>query len=90
MHKDIQDLLLSSKSQMGSVITAAPEANGFFKSAGISGHLPPGYLMLARRFLEDVASARRQDNVEVLEWRRGTVGEPGGWTYHAKGKLLRI
>ena len=21
----------------------------------------------------------------MKEWRRGTVGEPGGWTYHAKG-----
>ena len=21
----------------------------------------------------------------LREWRKGTVGEPGGWTYHAKG-----
>ncbi|KAF3919191.1 hypothetical protein AA313_de0210430 [Arthrobotrys entomopaga] len=85
MHKDLKELLLASRSKLGTVITAAPEANGFYGSAGVSGYLPPGYLILARRFLEEVAKVRTDNGVELLEWRRGTVGEPGGWTYHAKG-----
>ncbi len=26
----------------------------------------------------------------MKEWRKGTVGEPGGWTYHAKGLWLTL
>ncbi|KAK6541564.1 CDP-diacylglycerol--glycerol-3-phosphate 3-phosphatidyltransferase, variant 2 [Orbilia ellipsospora] len=85
MHRDLKGLLLASQSKLGTVITAAPEANGFYGSAGVSGYLPPGYLILARRFLEEVARVRTDNGIELLEWRKGTVGEPGGWTYHAKG-----
>jgi CDP-diacylglycerol---glycerol-3-phosphate 3-phosphatidyltransferase len=85
MHRELKELLLSARSNLGTVITAAPEANGFYGSAGVSGYLPPGYLILARRFLEEVRKIRGGEGVELLEWRRGVVGEPGGWTYHAKG-----
>lgn len=67
------------------VITASPWANGFYGSAGISGMLPAAYTLLSRRFLRNVASAGRESSIELKEWRRGTVGEQGGWTYHAKG-----
>ncbi|KAK6534775.1 CDP-diacylglycerol--glycerol-3-phosphate 3-phosphatidyltransferase [Arthrobotrys megalospora] len=85
MHRELKELLLASKSELGTVLTAAPEANGFYGSAGVSGYLPPGYLILARRFLEEVGKVRGGEGVELLEWRRGVVGQPGGWTYHAKG-----
>ncbi|KAF3935542.1 hypothetical protein ABW19_dt0202025 [Dactylella cylindrospora] len=90
MHNDLKDLLLASKSKLGTVITAAPEANGFYGSAGISKYLPPGYLILARRFLEEVVTVRNGEGVELLEWRKGVVGQPGGWTYHAKGIWITL
>ncbi|PHH62606.1 hypothetical protein CDD81_6840 [Ophiocordyceps australis] len=72
------------------VITAAPEANGFYKSRGISGLLPDAYVLLARRFLRSVEAAGRAPDIELKEWRRGTAGQPGGWTYHAKGLWVTL
>jgi CDP-diacylglycerol---glycerol-3-phosphate 3-phosphatidyltransferase len=72
------------------VITASPWANGFYGSAGISGMLPAAYTLLSRRFLRNVACAGRESSVQLKEWRRGTVGEPGGWTYHAKGLWVTL
>lgn len=68
------------------VITASPWANGFYGSPGVSGMLPAAYTLLSRRFLRMVASAGKADDIQLKEWRRGTVGEPGAFTYHAKGK----
>jgi len=28
--------------------------------------------------------------VKLKEWRKGTVGEEGGWTYHAKGLWISL
>jgi CDP-diacylglycerol---glycerol-3-phosphate 3-phosphatidyltransferase len=72
------------------VITASPWANGFYGSAGISGMLPAAYTLLSRRFLNKVARAGRESSIQLKEWRRGTVGEPGGWTYHAKGLWITL
>lgn len=72
------------------VITASPWANGFYGSAGISGMLPAAYTLLSRRFLHKVALAGKERSIELKEWRRGTVGEPGGWTYHAKGLWVTL
>ncbi|KAI9890887.1 MAG: CDP-diacylglycerol--glycerol-3-phosphate 3-phosphatidyltransferase [Vezdaea aestivalis] len=86
IHPRLSRLLLSSpNSTTGTVITAAPQANGFYGSAGVSGMLPAAYTLLARRFLDDVKSAGREESVKLREWRRGVVGEKDGWTYHAKG-----
>ena len=67
------------------VITASPWANGFYGSPGVSGMLPAAYTLLSRRFLKQVAKAGKDDMVQLKEWRKGTVGEPDGFTYHAKG-----
>ena len=72
------------------VITASPWANGFYGSAGISGMLPAAYTLLSRRFLRRVATAGKGPSVQLKEWRRGTVGEPDGWTYHAKGLWVTL
>jgi CDP-diacylglycerol--glycerol-3-phosphate 3-phosphatidyltransferase len=32
----------------------------------------------------------KERSIELKEWRRGTVGEPGGWTYHAKGLWVTL
>ncbi|GAO15347.1 uncharacterized protein UV8b_07092 [Ustilaginoidea virens] len=78
-------LLIGTASTNNTVITAAPEANGFYKSKGVSGLLPDAYVLLARRFLDNVNQSRRAEDVTLKEWRLGSVGQPGGWTYHAKG-----
>lgn len=46
--------------------------------------------MLSRRFLERAKKAGRGEDVELREWRRGTIGEEGGWTYHAKGLWVSL
>jgi CDP-diacylglycerol---glycerol-3-phosphate 3-phosphatidyltransferase len=72
------------------VITASPWANGFYGSKGVSGMLPSAYTLLSRRFLWDVQKAGKSDVVQLKEWRKGTVGEPDGMTYHAKGLWITL
>jgi CDP-diacylglycerol--glycerol-3-phosphate 3-phosphatidyltransferase len=84
------DTAASSEQRNNTVITAAPEANGFYRSPGVSGLLPDAYVLLARRFLTAVQRSGREDNITLKEWRRGTVGKPGGWTYHAKGLWITL
>ncbi|EWG46066.1 phosphatidylserine synthase [Fusarium verticillioides 7600] len=78
-------LLLNTASTSNTVITASPEANGFYKSKGVSGLLPDAYTLLARRFVHRVHHQGRDNDITLKEWRYGVVGQPGGWTYHAKG-----
>ncbi|KIX09965.1 uncharacterized protein Z518_01046 [Rhinocladiella mackenziei CBS 650.93] len=72
------------------VITASPWANGFYGSSGVSGMLPAAYTLLSRRFLRTVVKAGKKDVIQLKEWRKGTVGEPGGMTYHAKGLWVTL
>jgi len=83
-------LLLSTASQNNTVITASPFANGFYKSPGVSGLLPDAYTLLARRFVRAVHHNKRETSIALREWRKGTVNEPGGWTYHAKGLWITL
>ncbi|KAL2020565.1 hypothetical protein VTK56DRAFT_8153 [Thermocarpiscus australiensis] len=83
-------LLLSTQSHNNMVITASPFANGFYKSPGVSGLLPDAYTLLARRFVRAVHQHQREASTVLREWRKGTVGEPGGWTYHAKGLWVTL
>lgn len=52
--------------------------------------LPAAYTHLSARFLDRVADAQNSNFIQLKEWRRGTVGEPGGWTYHAKGLWITL
>ncbi|KXS22154.1 phospholipase D/nuclease [Gonapodya prolifera JEL478] len=63
------------------VLTAAPEANGFYQSRGISRFIPHAYTHLERVAFEKARRAG-QNGVRIWEWKRG------GWTYHAKGLWL--
>ncbi|CAG9995953.1 unnamed protein product [Clonostachys byssicola] len=85
-------LLLTTASSVrtNTVITAAPEANGFYRSPGVSGLLPGAYTLLARRFLSAIHTYGRDDQITLQEWRRGTVGQPEGWSYHAKGLWVTL
>lgn len=91
-HPAISSLLLGASSAqpdqppvLGTVLTASPWANGFYGSKGVSGLLPGGYTILARRFLDAVDKTCAPGMLRLREWRLGTVGRPHGWTYHAKG-----
>ncbi|KAI2733840.1 hypothetical protein CBS147332_855 [Penicillium roqueforti] len=98
MHPVLSSLLISSTTTAsktptttkGTVLTASPWANGFFGSSGISGMLPAAYTHLSARFLDRVAEAGATDSIQLKEWRKGTVGTPGGWTYHAKGLWITL
>ncbi|CZR60072.1 related to phosphatidylglycerophosphate synthase PEL1 [Phialocephala subalpina] len=86
----LTSLLLSTSSRNNTVITASPWANGFYGSKGVSGLLPAAYTLLSRRFLERVQKSGREGDIILKEWRRGTVGEKEGWTYHAKGLWVSL
>ncbi|KAL4928683.1 CDP-diacylglycerol--glycerol-3-phosphate 3-phosphatidyltransferase [Aspergillus undulatus] len=99
IHPALSSLLIASTSPSfqtistttrGTVLTASPWANGFYGSPGISGMLPAAYTHLSARFLDRVAAAQATNSITLKEWRRGTVGEPGGWTYHAKGLWVTL
>lgn len=98
IHPVLSSLLISSTTTasksptttQGTVLTASPWANGFFGSSGISGMLPAAYTHLSVRFLDRVAKAGAEDSIQLKEWRKGTVGTPGGWTYHAKGLWITL
>lgn len=70
----------------GRILTAHPMANGFYNSSGISGLLPAAYTHLSLRFLQ----AARGADLQLQEWQRGMVGQPGGWTFHAKGLWITL
>ncbi|CAK9442087.1 uncharacterized protein LODBEIA_P58490 [Lodderomyces beijingensis] len=89
MLAQIQDRLISG-SASGSVITASPKANSFYKSPGVSYYLPEAYLLFAKRFLEEVKRRSKQHSITVYEWQNGEVNKPGGWTYHAKGLWITV
>ena len=81
-------LILSSASKNNVVITASPQANGFYGSKGVSGLLPAAYTLLSRRFLE--RATKLSPTTTLKEWRNGTVGTSDGWTYHAKGLWISL
>lgn len=98
IHPVLSSLLISStttasntpSTTQGTVLTASPWANGFYGSSGISGMLPAAYTHLSARFLDRVAKAHASSAIQLKEWRKGTVGTPGGWTYHAKGLWVTL
>ena len=90
MVPQVRQLLLESNPVSATVLAASPWANGFYGSKGVSGMLPSGYTYLARRFLDAVSRSGLNDRISVKEWRRGTVNEPGGWSYHAKGIWITL
>ncbi|TPX63895.1 CDP-diacylglycerol---glycerol-3-phosphate 1-phosphatidyltransferase [Spizellomyces sp. 'palustris'] len=61
------------------ILTASPEANGFFGSKGVSRYLPAAYTYLEAKLLERAQRLGRGESLIVREWKRK------GWTFHAKG-----
>lgn len=52
--------------------------------------LPAAYTHLGKTFLGSVEKAGLGEQIKLKEWRKGTVGEEGGWTYHAKGLWVTL
>lgn len=90
MTPEVRTLLLESRPSAAIVVAASPWANGFYGSKGVSGMLPAAYTLLSRRFLDAVGRAGLRHQIALKEWRKGTVNEPGGWTYHAKGIWITL
>lgn len=89
IHPLFKEKLISTKPQYAEIITAAPEANGFYKSPGISGLLPGAYSLLAQKFLKSVR-AHGGSKIKMYEWKNGIVNTPQGWSYHAKGLWVAL
>lgn len=66
-----------------SLLTASPQANGFYGSRGISQYVPDGYTENERDFVNNAERKFRNDGqIQMLEYSRPQ------WTYHAKGLWL--
>ncbi len=89
MHKDLLDRISHSLAS-GRIITAAPQANSFYRSKGISKYVPDAYLYNAKKFMSKITKLHKQDLVKLLEWQNGVIHHPGGWSYHAKGIWVNL
>ncbi|KAF5095426.1 hypothetical protein D0Z03_001842 [Geotrichum reessii] len=89
IHPEYKAKLLRSSPPDATVITASPKANGFYLSKGVSGLLPDAYSLLASQFLAEVEKTQNErhhnSSIKLVEWEKGTVNTPGGWSFHAKG-----
>ncbi|KAJ1032621.1 hypothetical protein NDA16_000644 [Ustilago loliicola] len=92
LYKPYKALLLRAKAARTAIvkiICAAPEANGFFQSKGVSGWIPEAYTRYEYQFWRALQRSKRllgqngrdvhDGGVEIREWNKD------GWTYHAKG-----
>ena len=69
------------------VLTCAPQANGFYQSAGVSYYIPHAYLAQEKKFLTQVA--RSKANVKLYEWfkEKETFHAKGFWIANTKDQL---
>lgn len=72
------NVLLNNKGKVN-IITAAPEANGFFTASGLAGKIPAAYTYVEKQFYETVKASKQTDRIHLYEWLKK------GWTYHGKG-----
>lgn len=95
VHPSIGSRLINCQSK-GTIITASPESNSFYKSKGISYYLPDAYVYNCQLFLEKLEHQSKKTNsdiknrVKMLEWQNGIVNTPNGWSYHAKGLWINL
>ncbi|KAJ9062289.1 CDP-diacylglycerol--glycerol-3-phosphate 3-phosphatidyltransferase [Entomophthora muscae] len=81
-NKLYQEKILQT-SALFDIITASPEANGFFGSKGISKYIPDAYTIIEDAFIGKTIGANRFKTIKVEEYSRPN------WTYHAKGLWLK-
>lgn len=74
----ISNLLLQSKPGTSiDIITASPQANGFYNASKIKGSIPMAYSSIEKEFYNKVEEYQR--NLRIYEYIRKD------WTFHAKG-----
>lgn len=61
------------------ILTAAPQANGFFGASGVSGAIPDAYTYIAKQFFQEVSRTQQGHRISLHEYFRPR------WTVHAKG-----
>ncbi|XP_001605516.1 CDP-diacylglycerol--glycerol-3-phosphate 3-phosphatidyltransferase, mitochondrial [Nasonia vitripennis] len=61
------------------LLTAHPEANGFFDAKGIAGGIPAAYTKIEESFFKMCEKMSQSDRIQLWEFAKP------GWTYHAKG-----
>lgn len=89
MLPQIQERLCNGTAS-GTVITASAKANSFYKSPGVSYYIPEAYLLIAKKFLEELRRRGKESLIKLYEWQNGIVNTPGGWSYHAKGLWITV
>lgn len=89
MLPQIQERLCNGHAR-GVVITASAKANSFYKSSGLSYYIPEAYLLIARKFLEELKNRGKDQLIKLYEWQNGVVNTPNGWLYHAKGLWVTV
>lgn len=89
MLPQIQEKLLNGQAP-GTLITASMKANSFYKSSGASYYIPEAYLLIAKKFLEQITKQGKDNLIKLYEWQNGVVNTPGGWSYHAKGIWISV
>ena len=74
--KTYQDLIISTTCPV-SIVCAAPQANGFYKSKGFSRYIPDVYSFIEKQFFN---KTKKLGNISLREYFYP------GWTFHCKGK----
>ncbi|CAG0892873.1 unnamed protein product [Darwinula stevensoni] len=83
--EDYKRVILLESSARFHVITAHPQANGFYKAKWPAGGIPAGYTLLMRKFFEKLRGNRdAMERVRLFEYQRPN------WTFHAKGLWLSV
>jgi CDP-diacylglycerol--glycerol-3-phosphate 3-phosphatidyltransferase len=85
MTKEYEKELIDNKRKDTSIslLTASPQANGFYGSRGMSYYVPIGYSENERHFVDKAENKCANDGqIQMFEYYRSQ------WTYHAKGLWL--
>ncbi|KAL7288390.1 hypothetical protein TKK_0017481 [Trichogramma kaykai] len=61
------------------LLTAHPEANGFYGAKGVAGGIPAAYTKIEKSFFNQCKELKQNNRVKLWEFVKT------GWTYHAKG-----
>uniref|UniRef100_A0A1I7X809 Na_Ca_ex domain-containing protein n=1 Tax=Heterorhabditis bacteriophora TaxID=37862 RepID=A0A1I7X809_HETBA len=76
--QDYEALIFQKGKYSMDILTAAPNANGFFGASGYSRYIPSLYSWVADNFLRE-KEVHKRSSVNLHEFSRN------GWSFHAKG-----
>uniref|UniRef100_A0A0K0F1Y3 CDP-diacylglycerol--glycerol-3-phosphate 3-phosphatidyltransferase n=1 Tax=Strongyloides venezuelensis TaxID=75913 RepID=A0A0K0F1Y3_STRVS len=68
------NLITNNKNRLVNIITASPQANGFYTAKGLSSNIPSLYVHVSNEFYE-----KNGENVKIYEYLKPN------WTFHGKG-----